>query len=84
MTALKGQDTDPVNQFASIDDTLAKCETQQPQSTQVHKIMMEKEEKAQVKDHKGKADAEQASGLDKMTYAELELECRWLRGVEEK
>lgn len=70
----QGQVTTPMLKFASIDETLAKVEAQQ--STRVHKIGKETEE---IKVHdEGETGTEESSGSDKMTYAELELECRRL------
>lgn len=69
----QGQGTTPIFKFASIDETLAKVEAQ---STQVHKIK-DKEMEEEIHDE-SKAAAEKSSASDKMTYAELELECRRL------
>ncbi|EAA34725.1 hypothetical protein GE21DRAFT_1868 [Neurospora crassa] len=70
----QGQVTTPMLRFASIDETLAKVEAQQ--RTRVHKIGKEIEE-IEVHDE-GETGDEESSGSDKMTYAELELECRRL------
>ncbi|EGZ76877.1 hypothetical protein NEUTE2DRAFT_123497 [Neurospora tetrasperma FGSC 2509] len=69
----QGQVTTPMLKFASIDETLAKVEAQQ--STRVHKI--KETEEIEVHDE-GETSDEESSGSDKMTYAELELECRRL------
>lgn len=69
----QGQVTTPMLKFASIDETLAKGEAQQ--STRVHKI--KETEEIQVH-NEGETGNEESSGFDKMTYAELELECRRL------
>ncbi|KAK1779529.1 hypothetical protein QBC45DRAFT_465635 [Copromyces sp. CBS 386.78] len=78
----QGQVTARTLEFASIDDTLAKVEAQ-TQSTRVPNVKI-KEKKEGIQDKsKAKAAADNTSGpmSDKMTYAELELECSRLRDL---
>ncbi|KAJ4399826.1 hypothetical protein N0V85_005913 [Neurospora sp. IMI 360204] len=73
----QGQGTTPIFKFASIDAILTKVEDQ-PESTRVHKI---KETEEEIQDEGRAAAAAENSGSDKMTYAELELECRRLNDL---